>query len=61
MGYELVLLNENGAAKVIYKTDCLNDEAAKRMILQIKTPYTRYEIWRDMEKIAEGGRFILAN
>ena len=61
MSYELVLLGEQGAPKVIYATDCANDEAARRLILQIGIPYARYEIWRGMEKIAEGVRRIPAN
>lgn len=59
--YELRLLETGGRTIGLYSFDCRDDDHARASIFAISEPYARYEIWRGMEKIAEGSRFICAN
>ena len=58
--YDLRLLGETGESQRIYQLHCSNDERAKEAILSIADDYARFELWRGMECIARGGRFIVA-
>lgn len=55
--YEIRLLNENGEIAVFYATQCASDEHAHDHIKHMKGKrYTRYELWRDGQKVGEGAR-----
>jgi hypothetical protein len=58
--YDLRLLGPGGETLRIYQLHCSCDEPAKKAILSIPDAYARYELWRGMECIASGGRFIVA-
>ena len=60
MQYDLRLLEGAGETLRIYRLHCPCDERAKEAILSITDGYARYELWRGMECIARGGRFITA-
>jgi len=59
--YELRLMEADGRTVGLYSFHSSDDEHARASIFAISEPYARYEIWRGMEKIAEGPRFICAN
>jgi hypothetical protein len=59
--YELRLIEADGRTVGLYSFECRDDERARASIFAVSEPYARYEIWREMEKIAEGSRFICAN
>ena len=61
MQYDLRLLGEAGETLRIYRLHCPSDERAKEAILSIREDYARYELWRGMECLARGGRFIVAD
>jgi hypothetical protein len=55
--YEIRLLDDQDRPSLIYMTMCVSDDEAKDKILAMRDmPYSRFEIWRDIEKIAEGGK-----
>lgn len=54
--YEIRLLNEHGDTVLIYKTSCVDDEHALETVRRIQTPFARYEIWRELDLIADGVR-----
>ena len=54
--YEIRLFNNHGQTSLIYKTMCVSDEHAKETLERIEAPYTRFQIWRGMTRIAEGWR-----
>ena len=57
--YELRLLERDGRTIGVYAFNCSSDEKAKARIFTITDQlYDRFEIWKGMERIAEGGRFI---
>ena len=60
--YELRLLDARGGTVAIYAVNCKDDAAARAAILNVgDADYERYEVWNGMERIAHGGRIIMAN
>ena len=60
--YELRLLDGRGSTVAIYAVNCANDQTAQTSILSVgDVDYERYEVWQGMQRIAEGGRIIMAN
>ena len=56
--YEIRLLESDGRTVGVYAFSCSDDEKAKARIFHITEPYSQFEIWRGMECIAKGSRFI---
>jgi hypothetical protein len=53
--YEIRLLDEQDRIALVYMARCADDGEAKTKIRALNDyPYSRFEIWRDAEKIAEG-------
>ncbi len=56
--YELRLLGASPHCKTLrYRRT--SDDAAKLVLLDVKEPYDRFELWRGTETIAEGPRLII--
>src|SRR3569833_1215622 len=58
--YDLRLIGDDGRSNVM-RFARASDAAANEVILSVREPYARYELWRGMEKIAEGPRFVIGN
>ena len=60
--YEIRLLDVAGRTVGMFEFYSRNDERARSGIFAIgDVAYDRYEIWRGMEKIDFGARFVLPN
>ncbi len=57
--YELRLFDCSGRSTKIFRFVRPNDDAARRVILNVPDDFERYELWRGMEKIDAGGRLIV--
>jgi len=58
--YDLRLIGDDGRSNVM-RFARASDAAAREVILSVREPYARYELWRGMERIAEGPRFVIGN
>lgn len=58
--YELRLLDQSGKTQTIVQFSSATDEVAKFRIFSVSVDYSRFELWKGMEMIASGGRFIVA-
>lgn len=59
--YELRLLDLKGKTQKVLRFESLSEDAAKAHILSVIDVYDRYELWRGMEIVTSGGRFIVAS
>jgi len=59
--YELRLIGADAGSPNVLRFTRTTDEAANEFVLTIKEPYERFELWRGMEKIADGPRFVIGN
>ena len=57
--YELRLIGDDGHMVNVLAFRRGSDDAARQAILEVREPYARYELWRGMDKIADGGRFVV--
>lgn len=57
--HEIRLLNERGETALVYLVPCVSDEHAKETVAKMTTPFARFEIWRGLQKVAEGSREAL--
>lgn len=55
--YQIRLIGEDGATRLIYHTACKDDDEAIDILVAIKqVPYARFEITQDGEVISRGAR-----
>lgn len=60
--YALRLVGDEGRTVDVLRFTRPCDQSAKEVILTVREPpYARYELWRGMEMIAQGKRFVIAN
>ena len=59
--YELRLIADDGRTANLLRFTRKSDDAARQVILGVKDDYVRYELWRGMEKIAGGPRFVIGD
>jgi hypothetical protein len=59
--YELRLIAGDGKPPNVLRFTRATDEAASQFVLTVKEPYERFELWRGMDKIADGPRFVIGN
>jgi hypothetical protein len=56
--YQIRLIGEDGATRLVYETMCANDDEAIDIVTSIRdVPYARFEITQDGEMISKGARF----
>lgn len=56
--YQIRLIGEDGATRLIYQTMCIGDDEAIDVLAAItEVPYARFEIIQDGEIISQGARF----
>jgi len=58
--YELRLLDTKARTQKVFKFECASDASAAERILRVGDAYDRYELWRGMQMIDAGARFIIA-
>jgi len=53
--YEFRFLNESGGMLLLYYTNCIGDEEARRKVsIAADLAYARFEIWQDDRKVESG-------
>jgi hypothetical protein len=57
--HEIRLINERGETSLVYLAQCASDEHAKETLARVEAPFARFEIWRGLQKVAEGEREAL--
>ena len=54
-GYQFRLMHDDGSLAMIYVTDCLNDDHARRTANDLLVrDFDKVEVWRDFECVHKG-------